>query len=259
MNHQINMVMTETSPEIAQLCKEAFADKQINLTVCERDGAAAYKAIEENKPNFVLLDVFMPQMDAITLKKKYNQQYPNEQIVFYATGSFQSDSVERDIMMNGFSFYFLKPFDVTVLANKIEEQAGLFTPKQHQNAPANFEMSVEEKVTNMLHEIGVPAHIKGYNFLRQAIVLVVEKPTLINAVTKSLYPQIAEMNETTPPRVERAIRHAIEVAWNRGDIDTLTSYFGSTIKSMRGKPTNSEFIAMLSDKIHIELERKNLA
>ena len=152
----------------------------------------------------------------------------------------------------GFAYYFVKPFDETVLAARVQRVAGA----AERRIQAVAQNSDELTVTEILHQIGVPAHIKGYQFLRDAILLSVNDPELINAVTKRLYPDIAKANGTTASRVERAIRHAIEVAWDRGDVDTLNSYFGYTIHNLRGKPTNSEFIAMIADRMRLAKKQK---
>lgn len=244
MKKEITLLMTETSPEISRLCKQLLPAEGITVNIVQRNGDVAYSEIVKQKPDAVLLDVFMPGMDAISLKEKFQANHPDENVIFYATGPFQNEDIEREIMETGFSFYFLKPFDVPNLIKRLKMIGE--TPK---HTVIIQEDDTEDVVTDMLHEIGVPAHIKGYRFLRDAILMVIEDPELINAVTKELYPNIAAKNDTTASRVERAIRHAIEVAWDRGDLDVLDSYFGSTIHSLRGKPTNSEFIAMLSDKV----------
>jgi len=211
----------------------------------------AYSEVTKQKPDAVLLDVFMPGMDAITLKKKHDESYPDANTAFYVTGTFQSEDIEREVMDCGFSFYFLKPFDVAALAARVLQGAGR---KSKFDIPDSLQE--EDMITDMLRTIGVPAHIKGYRFLRDAILMVTEDPALINAVTKLLYPDIARGHETTASRVERAIRHAIEVAWDRGDIEILNFYFGSTVHSLRGKPTNSEFIAMLADRVTLAKRRR---
>ncbi|MGN0983632.1 MAG: sporulation initiation factor Spo0A C-terminal domain-containing protein, partial [Gemmiger sp.] len=155
------------------------------------------------------------------------------------------------LLDNGFSFFFVKPFDETVLVSRVLKAAGSNARPQPDSLDSD-----ELTVTEILHQIGVPAHIKGYQFLRDAILLTTEDHSYINAVTKRLYPEIAKRNATTASRVERAIRHAIEVAWDRGDVDTLNSYFGYTIHNLRGKPTNSEFIAMISDKMRLDKKRR---
>ena len=168
------------------------------------------------------------------------------------TGTFQNDGVEEELLDNGFAFYFVKPFEETVLADRVLRAAGAA------EQPRTI-CSDEITVTEILHQIGVPAHIKGYQFLRDAILLTMTDPEYINAVTKRLYPQIAKQNVTTASRVERAIRHAIEVAWDRGDVDTLNSYFGYTIHNLRGKPTNSEFIAMIADRMRLDKKQRRNA
>ena len=160
------------------------------------------------------------------------------------------DLIEQELLDSGFSFFFVKPFDETVLVSRVLKAAGNTARPQLTSLDSD-----ELTVTEILHQIGVPAHIKGYQFLRDAILLTIADHGYINAVTKRLYPEIAKRNMTTASRVERAIRHAIEVAWDRGDVDTLNSYFGYTIHNLRGKPTNSEFIAMISDKIRLDKKR----
>lgn len=244
MSDTFKLLMTETSPELCRLCNSSLPAQNIEVAVCPRNGVAAYAEIVRQKPDAVLLDVFMPGMDAISLKAKYDQAYPDHNVMFYVTGTFQNEDIEKEVMESGFSFYFLKPFDVDHLAGRITHVNGKEAVKEELDLVAE-----EDMVTDMLRMIGVPAHIKGYRFLRDSILMVIETPTLINAVTKVLYPDIATQHDTTASRVERAIRHAIEVAWDRGDIEILNFYFGSTVHSLRGKPTNSEFIAMLADRV----------
>jgi len=147
----------------------------------------------------------------------------------------------------------LKPCDMTALAERLEEIRGGQNSKQPQNRHGG-KQSIEAMVTSIIHEIGVPAHIKGYQYLREAIIIAVGDMDVINAITKVLYPQVAKAFQTTPSRVERAIRHAIEVAWDRGDLDTLQRFFGYTVSNTKGKPTNSEFIALIADKLQLQLK-----
>ncbi len=251
MENTMKLLMTETSPELCRLCQMTLPAQNIQVDVCERNGNTAYSEILQQKPDAVLLDVFMPEMDAIALKKKYDENYPEENLQFYVTGTFQSEEIEREVMENGFAFYFLKPFDISAFGARLRQRAA----KVNKQKPVAV-LAEEDMVTDMLRMIGVPAHIKGYRFLRDSILMVVADPALINAVTKVLYPDIATSHATTASRVERAIRHAIEVAWDRGDIEILNYYFGSTIHSLRGKPTNSEFIAMLADRVAMAQKHK---
>ena len=250
---RIKFVMTDTGADISALCKAALEEKGVAVTVCERNGSKALETLLETRPQAALLDAFMPDLDAITVKQRYEAQVGRQgpKTTFFVTGAFQNEAVEQELLDNGFSFFFVKPFDESVLAARVLKSAG--TPAQH----ITFSQDSDELVvTEILHQIGVPAHIKGYQFLRDAILLTIEDHEYINAVTKRLYPEIAKRNGTTASRVERAIRHAIEVAWDRGDVDTLNSYFGYTIHNLRGKPTNSEFIAMISDKIRLDKKRR---
>ena len=185
------------------------------------------------------------------VKQRYEAQNTSStHTTFFVTGAFQSEEMEQELLDSGFSFFFVKPFDESVLVSRVLKAAGNTIRPQVVSQDSD-----ELTVTEILHQIGVPAHIKGYQFLRDAILLTISDHGYINAVTKRLYPEIAKRNMTTASRVERAIRHAIEVAWDRGDVDTLNSYFGYTIHNLRGKPTNSEFIAMISDKIRLDKKR----
>ena len=202
-------------------------------------------------PQVVLLDAFMPGLDALAVKQRYNAA-GERHTSFFVTGAFQSEEMVQELLDEGFAYYFVKPFDENVLASRVLKVA-LGQEKRVLHTSVD---SDELTVTEILHQIGVPAHIKGYQFLRDAILLTMNEPEYINAVTKRLYPEIAKRNGTTASRVERAIRHAIEVAWDRGDVDTLNSYFGYTIHNLRGKPTNSEFIAMIADKMRLDKRQR---
>ena len=208
---KIKFVMTNTSDIVTEVCREALEAKGVTVMVCDKNGTAALETLLAVHPQACLLD----------------------------------------LLDNGFSFFFVKPFDENVLVSRVLRAAGGASRPQ----PVSLD-SDELTVTEILHQIGVPAHIKGYQFLRDAILLTTADHEYINAVTKRLYPEIAKRNGTTASRVERAIRHAIEVAWDRGDVDTLNSYFGYTIHNLRGKPTNSEFIAMIADKIRLDKKRR---
>ena len=164
--------------------------------------------------------------------------------------SFVNQDIEKEIINSGASYMMIKPFETSELAERI---LNIFKLNCNQNKNEN-NGDIEIKVTEILHQLGVPAHIKGYHYLRNSIIKSIDNPDIINAITKELYPSVARNFQTTSSRVERAIRHAIEVAWDRGDLDTLSSYFGYTISSLKGKPTNSEFIAMISDKLRLQMK-----
>lgn len=248
MEQPVTLLLTDTSPEVTAHCREALSARHVRAAVCERDGRKVLDAILQEKPTAVLLDAFMPGLDALAVKRKYDES-GQKGTTFFVTGSFENETLESEMMDSGFAYYFLKPYDPDVLAERV-----LSVARRH---AARVQPPVDDEctVTEILHQIGVPAHIKGYQFLRDAILMTMENHEYINSVTKRLYPEIARRNGTTASRVERAIRHAIEVAWDRGDVDTLNSYFGYTIHNLRGKPTNSEFIAMISDKIRLDKKR----
>lgn len=246
---RVSFLMTESDPTYTQSCVDFLSAQEIDVTLSPGNGIAAYREIVEKKPTCVLLDLFMPGMDAISLKRKYDAEQNENTTCFLAAGSMHNDFIENELLQNGFKFYFLKPFDLQSLADWIIEFARL--ERQPQNT-VNLNRN-EVMVTEMLREIGVPAHVKGYRYLRDAILMVCEDRESIHGITKILYPDIARNYGTVATRVERAIRHAIEIAWHRGNLEILDRYFGGTIDSMRGKPTNSEFIAMLAD--HIEISR----
>lgn len=247
---QVKFLMTDLGAGVQEECTRILHEKGIAVSVCERDGRRACERIISERPTMVLLDAFMPGFDAISVKQRCEQA--GIQATYFVTGGFSSADLEGELVESGFAFYFLKPFDAQVLAARVLAAAG--RPVRRQNTGDD-----ECTVTEILHQIGVPAHIKGYQFLRDAILLTVQDGEYINSVTKRLYPEIAKRNTTTSSRVERAIRHAIEVAWDRGDVDTLNSYFGYTIHNLRGKPTNSEFIAMISDKMRLEKKTQRIA
>ena len=250
---KIKFVMTNTSDIVTEVCREALEAKGVTVMVCDKNGTAALETLLAVHPQACLLDAFMPDLDAITVKQRYEEKNSSGvHTTFFVTGAFQSEEMVQELLDEGFAYYFVKPFDETVLAARVLKAA--LGPEKH--ILHTSVDSDELTVTEILHQIGVPAHIKGYQFLRDAILLTMNEPEYINAVTKRLYPEIAKKNGTTASRVERAIRHAIEVAWDRGDVDTLNSYFGYTIHNLRGKPTNSEFIAMIADKMRLDKRQR---
>ena len=262
---KVRFLMSDTGAPFTAACREALEQKGVDVTVVEKDGNKVLQKMLTVRPQVVLLDAFMPGLDALAVKQRYNAA-GERHTSFFVTGAFQSEEMVQELLDEGFAYYFVKPFDETVLAARVLKAA--LGPEKH--ILHTSVDSDELTVTEILHQIGVPAHIKGYQFLRDAILLTMNEPEYINAVTKRLYPEIAKKNGTTASRVERAIRHAIEVAWrverairhaievawDRGDVDTLNSYFGYTIHNLRGKPTNSEFIAMIADKMRLDKRQR---
>ena len=249
---KVKFLMSDTSAEVTAACREALELKGVEVTVVEKDGLKVLQKMLSVRPQVVLLDAFMPGLDALAVKQKYNAA-GERHTAFFVTGAFQSEEMVQELLDEGFAYYFVKPFDENVLASRVLKVALGHEKRVLVQTSVD---SDELTVTEILHQIGVPAHIKGYQFLRDAILLTMDEPDYINAVTKRLYPEIAKKNGTTASRVERAIRHAIEVAWVRGDVDTLNSYFGYTIHNLRGKPTNSEFIAMIADKMRLDKRQR---
>ena len=198
----------------------------------------------------------MQNQDILGVLDEIKKTDAKERPMIMAMSSFDNPRLEKETLNAGASYYFLKPFDINAMAERIIRLSGW----RNEISPVVVKDNVvtdpelELMVTEIIHQIGVPAHIKGYHYLREAIILSVKNSEIINSVTKLLYPTVAKNHGTTSSRVERAIRHAIEVAWDRGDIDVLNSYFGYTIQNDRGKPTNSEFIAMISDKLRLRLK-----
>ena len=249
---KVKFLMSDTSAEVTAACREALELKGVEVTVVEKDGLKVLQKMLSVRPQVVLLDAFMPGLDALAVKQKYNAA-GERHTAFFVTGAFQSEEMVQELLDEGFAYYFVKPFDENVLASRVLKVALGHEKRVLVQTSVD---SDELTVTEILHQIGVPAHIKGYQFLRDAILLTMDEPDYINAVTKRLYPEIAKKNGTTASRVERAIRHAIEVAWDRGDVDSLNSYFGYTIHNLRGKPTNSEFIAMIADKMRLDKRQR---
>jgi two-component system response regulator (stage 0 sporulation protein A) len=252
------VIIADESREFAVPCASLLKSFGVEALLVPKDGEALYEAIVAQRPQAVLCDVFMPHSDAIGVMRRVQEQEDLPQPQFMVLSGFDNMALQKEVMQSGARYYFLKPFDTEVLAERIvqlisspEGERG----KSGKTVPfSSGGQDMELMVTEMIHQIGVPAHIKGYHYLRESILLSVKDPEVMNAVTKVLYPTVAKKFATTASRVERAIRHAIEVAWDRGDVDTLNAYFGYTIHNSRGKPTNSEFIAMLSDKLRLTLK-----
>ena len=225
------------------------SQSDFKLVGVAQNGRQVIEMVQTENPDVVVLDIIMPHLDGIGVLEQMNALgLPRRPKVIMLT-AFGQESIAQRVVALGADYYILKPFDLAVLAKRIRQIASGQAVK-----PAPSEgRSLDVEVTEVLHEIGIPAHIKGYLYLREAICLVVQRVELLGGVTKELYPSIAKRYQTTPSRVERAIRHAIEVAWNRGNVDLIHSLFGHTVNSDRGKPTNSEFIPMVADKLRMEL------
>lgn len=233
------------------------------------NGEDAYNMIVRTNPDIVLMDVIMPRLDGISVMEKVrNNTQMKSSPSFIMVTAASSQDVTEDAFRLGANYYIMKPFSKDVLMDKIQRVSkGRMKNMQvsggakerkvvpYLNKEAYMEQNLETDVTQMLHEIGIPAHIKGYQYLRDAIIMSVQDSEMLSSVTKILYPTIAKKHQTTASRVERAIRHAIEVAWSRGKIETIHTLFGYTVNGGKGKPTNSEFIALIADKIRLDYKR----
>lgn len=256
MGKKLKVVIAENGTELGKSCERALKGYGMDVIMCEKDGSLLLEKIRTEKPDVVLADIFMQNQDILGVLDEIKKTDAKERPMIMAMSSFDNPRLEKETLNAGASYYFLKPFDINAMAERIIRLSGW----RNEISPVVVKDNVvtdpelELMVTEIIHQIGVPAHIKGYHYLREAIILSVKNSEIINSVTKLLYPTVAKNHGTTSSRVERAIRHAIEVAWDRGDIDVLNSYFGYTIQNDRGKPTNSEFIAMISDKLRLRLK-----
>lgn len=256
MGKKLKVVIAENGTELGKSCEKAPKGYGMDVIMCEKDGSLLLEKIRTEKPDVVLADIFMQNQDILGVLDEIKKTDAKERPMIMAMSSFDNPRLEKETLNAGASYYFLKPFDINAMAERIIRLSGW----RNEISPVVVKDNVvtdpelELMVTEIIHQIGVPAHIKGYHYLREAIILSVKNSEIINSVTKLLYPTVAKNHGTTSSRVERAIRHAIEVAWDRGDIDVLNSYFGYTIQNDRGKPTNSEFIAMISDKLRLRLK-----
>ncbi|MBQ8503300.1 MAG: sporulation transcription factor Spo0A [Clostridia bacterium] len=226
-----------------------------DVKMIAKDGSKIIEAIKQLNPDIVLMDAFMPRIDALGVLEQLKVVTIEKRPIVAIMSSVDNPAFEQTLLSAGADYYFLKPFDLNMLAQRLTQIADWINNGSGKGNNGSVQSAdLQLTVSEIMRQIGVPAHIKGYQYLRESIILTVTDPEMMHAVTKQLYPTVAKNNHTTPSRVERAIRHAIEVAWDRGDVDVLSSYFGYTIQVSRGKPTNSEFIAMISDKLRLELK-----
>lgn len=257
---KIRLGIADDNRDFCDILTDFFhTQENIEIVFVAHDGIEALDCIKKYLPEILVLDMVMPHLDGLgVLETLASEDLPVRPkiVVLSAVGQ---ESITQKAIDFGAEYYVVKPFNLEILLKRIRQLAG--TEKQFcrstsgggtQNSSYTQNSDLEVDITNMIHEIGVPAHIKGYQYLRDAITMVVDDMDMLSAVTKELYPEIAKRNKTTPSRVERAIRHAIEVAWNRGKLETLNNLFGYTVAEDKGKPTNSEFIAIVADKLRLE-------
>ncbi len=254
MQRKTFVLLSKAETQNSEHCAECLRANGCEVKLVEKDGRKLIRTALEEKPDAVVMDAFMSSLDALGVLEEAGKQLKDAGILLFVTSSVDNSRFEEEILEAGADYYFLKPFDYQLIADRIKRMSEWKNGKKTKVTPnLNDSHELEVVISEIMHQIGVPAHIKGYQYLRQSIMLTVKDPELMHAVTKVLYPTVAKQNKTTSSRVERAIRHAIEVAWDRGDVDVLSSYFGYTIQNSRGKPTNSEFIAMISDKLRLKI------
>ncbi|MBD5136196.1 MAG: sporulation transcription factor Spo0A [Lachnospiraceae bacterium] len=259
---RLNVAIADDNERILQLLGDILGnDEEINVVGKAKNGEEAFDIIKNEQPDVMLLDIIMPKIDGLTVMEKVNKDASiKKHPAFIVMSAIGQETITDDAFNLGASYYIMKPFDNEMVLNRIKHIKRTMGRKLHDTRKINayeskneyIERNLEGDVTNIIHEIGIPAHIKGYQFLRDAIIMSVNDMDMLNSITKILYPTIAKKHQTTSSRVERAIRHAIEVAWSRGRIDTIDELFGYTINTGKGKPTNSEFIALIADKIRLE-------
>jgi two-component system response regulator (stage 0 sporulation protein A) len=253
MKNNIKVLIADDTPQFGKECQNFLKASGYDVILCKKDGNRVISIVDSQHIDVVLMDVFMANSDAIEVLEHMTASLSEKPLVVLLS-SMDTQSFEEQMINAGADYYFIKPVSPESVAKRIVRLATWKSERniKESNSMVNSDMDVV--ISDIMRQIGVPAHIKGYQYLRSAIKLCINDDEMLSSVTKLLYPTVAKMYDTTASRVERAIRHAIEVAWDRGDVDVLSSYFGYTIQSQRGKPTNSEFIAMIADKLKLSLK-----
>lgn len=266
MNGQkIRILIADDNKDFCIILSEYLNTQQdFEVVGVAKDGLEVVDMLESTYPDIIILDIIMPHLDGLGVLERLNSMQLEKQPKIIVLSAVGQDKITQKALTLGAEYYVVKPFDMEVFAKRIRECVGMGGIEVERKTYIQSAVGIastgtsprelESAITNIIHEIGVPAHIKGYVYLREAITMVVNNMELLSAITKELYPSISRKFNTTPSRVERAIRHAIEVAWGRGRVDVINNLFGYTIHNVKGKPTNSEFIAMIADKLRIEMK-----
>ena len=251
MRKMLKAIITEDGSETSHELAGILRSNGFEVSTVVKDGTKLVEKLNAGeRPDVLLMDGFMPRLDALGVLRAIDSMHLEKRPIVMVLSSTDNQMFESEILNSGADYYFLKPYDPKMLAERIVQFSDIHSSDLNRRGVKDLEVVVSQ----IMHQIGVPAHIRGYQYLREAIILSVKNNEMISSVTKILYPTVAKTFKTTPSRVERAIRHAIEVAWARGDVDVLRSYFGYTIQNERGKPTNSEFIAMISDNLKLRMK-----
>ena len=253
MKTSIRILVADEKGEFGKACKEELDNLGYETVLCPRNGEEVIKRVSGENFDALIMDVFMPRADGLEVLEYFAKNLAVRPVTILIS-AIDSPDFEGQVISAGADYYFIKPVTPGTVASRLEKLIKWKSNKPHGKYQPSFGDNVEIIISDIMRQIGVPAHIKGYQYLRTSIELCIANPDMLGSVTKILYPTVAKQYSTTASRVERAIRHAIEVAWDRGDVDVLSSFFGYTIDSERGKPTNSEFIAMISDKIRLMIK-----
>lgn len=249
MEQKIRVLLADDDSEFcARMAAALEKAEDMELVGMAEDGGKALAAMQELRPDLLIIDLVLPVMDGISVISRLRSQEQNKTAVVVLS-AFASPQAGAECTALGVDMFLRKPME----AERVCERIRLWRAGKQEEAPSGEGKALEVRVTEVIHQVGVPAHIKGYQYLREAIMMAVNDMEAVSAITKVLYPSIAKKFKTTSSRVERAIRHAIEVAWDRGDIETLQSYFGYTVSGVKGKPTNSEFISMIADRLRLQM------
>ena len=250
---KIKVMIIDDNVNLTDMIKEYFSDnKRIEVVGAYYNGEDGIDAIINNKCDYdiILLDLIMPKKDGIYVLDEMKRHNINTNVI--VESSYNSPEMIRNVSEYGVNYYILKPFDLVDLESRILEVFKMLDNKSINLFKNNLEISI----TKMLHELGMPSHIKGYQYIREGIIMIYNNPDIIGGITKELYPDIASKFDTTVSRVERAIRHAIEVSWNRGNWDLMEEVFGHSVDIDKAKPTNSEFIVTIADKLRLEFMKQ---
>ena len=250
MDNRRSVLLADANEEFRGMLREVIEKtEEFAVVGSTGDGTEALQILEQQKPDVAVIDVVLPGTDGLGILRRLKEQEARTKVIMLS--AFCTDQVVAEAMNLGATYFLPKPCEAQTLLDRMNTAFG------QPATPEERAVALKNRVTAVIHEIGVPAHIKGYQYLREAIIIAVNDLEVINAVTKVLYPAVAKRFATTPSRVERAIRHAIEVAWDRGDLETLQKYSGYTVSKAMGKPTNSEFIAMIADRLLLEQKHGN--
>ncbi|GGC91215.1 stage 0 sporulation protein A [Thalassobacillus devorans] len=253
---KIKIGLADDNRELIKLLEDYFEDiKDVEVVGTSYNGKECLEMLKETTPDVLVLDIIMPHMDGLAVLSQLKQLELKKKPSVIMLTAFGQEEVTKKAVDLGASYFMLKPFDLDSLTDQIRQIHGSNDPISKAigtSSKAGQKPDLNTSITHIIHEIGVPAHIKGYMYLREAISMVYNDIELLGSITKVLYPDIAKKYQTTASRVERAIRHAIEVAWNRGNVESISSLFGYTISNTKAKPTNSEFIAMVADRLRLE-------